>query len=126
MKGKPPQFRSPQAKKALSYCKDMRNAFGENDKASRKAIPKRKAEEHRRVRRETKQLLDGIRCLDEDVAGVVESSVRHDIASTGGWRKTSDVPLSAHLRRQEFWRAYREGRKLNPQAERHGKTRKPD
>jgi hypothetical protein len=31
--------RSPQEKKALSYAKDRRNDYGENDKSSRKNIP---------------------------------------------------------------------------------------
>jgi hypothetical protein len=34
--------RSPQEKKRLSYLKDGRNVYGENDKASRKNLPKKK------------------------------------------------------------------------------------
>lgn len=45
MTGKPPK--TPQDKKALSYAKDRRNTYGENDKSSRKAIPARKAGESR-------------------------------------------------------------------------------
>ena len=32
--------KSPQEKKALSYAKDRRNTYGENDKSSRKNIPR--------------------------------------------------------------------------------------
>jgi hypothetical protein len=39
------RLRSPQEKKALSYELDRRNAYGQNDKAARKAIPLRKAME---------------------------------------------------------------------------------
>lgn len=45
MKGRPPTARGPQEKKALSYARDRRNGYGENDKSSRKAIPARKAGE---------------------------------------------------------------------------------
>lgn len=34
---------TPQEKKSLSYAKDRRNTYGENSKASRKAIPLSKA-----------------------------------------------------------------------------------
>jgi len=32
--------KTPQQKKAESYANDRRNTYGENDKASRKAIPR--------------------------------------------------------------------------------------
>lgn len=34
--------RSPQEKKALSYARDRRNVYGENDKSSRKNIRRNK------------------------------------------------------------------------------------
>lgn len=43
--------RSPQEKKRLSYAKDRRNDYGQNDKAARKAIPARKRIANRIVRR---------------------------------------------------------------------------
>ena len=42
---------SPQEKKELSLQKDRRNAYGENDKASRKNIPRAKARVNRANRR---------------------------------------------------------------------------
>lgn len=43
--------KTPQEKKALSYAKDRRNSYRENDKASRRLIPKRKAGVNRVYRR---------------------------------------------------------------------------
>jgi hypothetical protein len=46
-KGNSPVKRNPGEKKRLSYAKDCRNSYGENDKASRKLIPLRKAQQNR-------------------------------------------------------------------------------
>ncbi|WP_194828528.1 hypothetical protein [Nocardia sp. XZ_19_231] len=43
--------RSPQEKKSLSYAKDRRNGYGENDKSSRKNIPRNKRIRNRVDRR---------------------------------------------------------------------------
>ena len=43
--------KSPQQKKALSYKKDRRNTYGENTKASRKGIPRKKRRQARAERR---------------------------------------------------------------------------
>jgi hypothetical protein len=43
--------KSPQVKKALSYKKDRRNTYGENSKASRKGIPRKKRRQARAERR---------------------------------------------------------------------------
>jgi hypothetical protein len=43
--------KSPQVKKALSYKKDRRNTYGENAKASRKGIPRKKRRQARAERR---------------------------------------------------------------------------
>jgi hypothetical protein len=43
--------KSPQLKKALSYKKDRRNTYGENAKASRKGIPRKKRRQARAERR---------------------------------------------------------------------------
>ena len=111
-KGRPPVQRPPAEKKALSYAKDRRNSYGENDKASRKAIPKRKAIESRRVRHETKQVVTQIPELDEGVADVVESSVRQDISRVGGWKKAPDQPLRDHIDLQQERAVKRTGRRV--------------
>lgn len=99
--------KTPQEKKALSYANDRRNAFGENDKASRKAIPARKAGENRKVRRKVNQTLDCIPMLNEEAASVAESSLRHDIERVGGWKKSPDAPLNEFIERQARRRSWR-------------------
>ena len=102
---------SPADKKALSYAKDRRNSFGENDKAARKAIPARKAGENRKNRRKAAQALDGYEALDEGSADLIESSLTHDIERVGGWKKSPDQPLGDHISQQNDRRDFRDGRK---------------
>ncbi len=95
--------RSPQEKKILSYQKDCRNDYGENDKASRKTIPLRKAMESRATRRMENQKLK---------AGEVDALDGHGKARTApntGWRKIADRPLGEIVERQKTT-----GRKLFP------------
>ena len=89
--------RSPQEKKKLSYTLDRRNAYGENDKSSRKAIPARKANENRKSRRRANQALTIADRLPEEKANVLESSLLHDIERVGGWTKVPDQPLGEHI-----------------------------
>lgn len=96
-RGRSPAAQSPQQKKALSYRKDRRNGYGENDKSSRKAIPLRKALANRKSRHRANQALAGVPGLDEAVAAVVESSARHDVSRVGGWRKHRDILLVEHI-----------------------------
>ena len=49
--------RSPQDKKRLSFERDGRNVYAENDKTARKAIPKFKALSNRRLRHKARSLL---------------------------------------------------------------------
>ncbi len=102
---------SPAHKKALSYAKDRRNSFGENDKAARKAIPARKAGENRKNRRKAAQALDGYENLDEGCADLIESSLMHDVERVGGWKKSPDQPLADHISQQNDRRDFRDGRK---------------
>lgn len=99
--------RTPQEKKSLSYANDRRNAFFENDKASRKAIPARKAGENRKVRRKANQALDAVDRLDDESAAIVESSLRQDIERVGGWTKLPDVPLADHIEEQARRKSWR-------------------
>ena len=99
--------RSPQEKKALSYSNDRRNTYGENDKASRKAIPARKAGENRKVRRKARQCVGVLDHADEVTAEVVESSLRHDLERVGGWKKSPDAPLSDFIELQARRRSWR-------------------
>src|SRR4028119_181715 len=47
--------KTPQEKKRLSYAKDRRNTYGENDKSSRKNIRRRKRHPNRSNRRTARQ-----------------------------------------------------------------------
>jgi hypothetical protein len=99
--------RSPQEKKTLSYARDCRNTYGENNKASRKNIPKRKATESRNSRRKTSQALQAFERLPEEVADVIESSLRQDMERLGGWTKSPDEPLSTWMEVQARRRSWR-------------------
>ena len=84
--------RTPQEKKALSYAKDRRNSYGENDKASRKAIPKRKAEVNRSYRRKIEGAMNEILSTNDpeamlEIADDASSIRRRD------WKKAPDAPL---------------------------------
>ena len=50
--------KTPQEKKRLSLAKDRRNVYGENDKASRKNIPRAKSRVNRANRHTDRQVLD--------------------------------------------------------------------
>ena len=106
--------RSPQEKKALSYAKDRRNAYGENDKASRKLIPLRKEQESRQNRRKLGQELSTLPRQDDDSAALIESSARHDIHRVGGWRKGPDRTLAVAIASGLEARERRNGRKARP------------
>lgn len=84
--------RSPQEKKALSYAKDRRNFYGENDKSSRTAIRANKRFPHRAERHREHQLLDTV----TGAVGAVDAE-RADSAPpcrAGRWRKVADMPLA--------------------------------
>lgn len=104
--------RSPQEKKALSYTKDRRNTYGENDKASPKLIPIRKAMENRQDRRKVAQEVALLPHLEEAAADLLESSVRHDVHRVGGWRKGADEPLGKVVANGMAARESRTGRKM--------------
>jgi hypothetical protein len=83
---------TPQQKKALSLKKDCRNTYGQNDKASRKHIPRRKQRGNQLFRRMSRQVIrQGVlemEELDEAVGAVARK----------GWKKEPDQPLGEVLR----------------------------
>ena len=109
---------SPQDKKALSYARDRRPAYGESDKGARKTVPRRKAIENRHDRRKTDQALAAIPALDEAAAELVESSARHATNRIGGWRKVPDMVLGEYVDRHLRGREDRAGRKQASKARR--------
>lgn len=94
MKGK-----TPQEKKALSYAKDCRNTYGENDKSSRKNIPLRKARVNHGYRKNVNQVLHQVRGdVDLEQADLLESKARN--IKREDWKKFADEPLGEIVKRQ--------------------------
>lgn len=80
---------TPQEKKILSYAKDCRNTYGENDKSSRKAIPRRKQQQNQNERRIMKAN------LKKTIDGAEDVSL--DRPKKGGWKKQPDAALGSRL-----------------------------
>lgn len=102
--------KTPQEKKRLSYQKDRRNSYGENDKASRKAIPLRKKKVNRQNRKIATQILNDARFFDDEqdlerIEGDAKG-IREKV-----WQKGSDCSLAEHIATQEEKREERFGRK---------------
>src|SRR5262245_308699 len=99
--------RSPQEKKQLSYERDRRNAYGENDKSPRKAIPLRKRIVARTYRHSTKQHLPAD-------AGHASVDDLHDAEAKllavrrKYWKKHPDMPLGEFLERKRHFARIRE------------------
>ncbi|WP_278262655.1 hypothetical protein [Nocardia sp. AG03] len=87
--------RSPQEKKALSYAKDRRNVYGENDKSSRKNIPRGKRIPNRVDRHRENLFVAALGPLDLDAAEDCEVTLRSTRSKwhTSRWRKRADAPL---------------------------------
>ncbi len=88
--------RSPQEKKALSYARDRRNNYGENDKSSRRNIRRSKQLDHRSNRHHEHRILG-------QASGGIPDAELADRAETTllgrrpriPFRKFSDAPLGA-------------------------------
>ena len=102
-----PSKKSPQEKKSLSYGRDRRNDYGENDKASRKNIPRAKARSHHLVRRADRLAL-------RDAEAALETVPLKRAKPT--WKKTPDITLGLSLQRQRWRKAALEARRRgNPE-----------
>jgi hypothetical protein len=95
---------TPQEKKELSLKKDRRNVYGENDKASRKAIPRRKQRGQMEMRRGVNQVLsaaslaksrDEVDQIASNVASVELDKKRKR------FKKVPDRPLGEVLKRRK-------------------------
>ncbi|WP_432863588.1 hypothetical protein [Microbispora rosea] len=84
--------RSPQEKKALSYAKDRRNNYGENDKSSRKNIARSKKFPHRVNRRNASVVLEAATGVLDEVTGAAAEE-RLLARRPKSWKKWSDAPL---------------------------------
>lgn len=88
--------KTPQEKKALSYAKDGRNGYGENDKSSRKAIPLYKRLVNRANRHHAQRLLaaaSGV--VNADVAEAAETRAQGKRPKR--WTKVPDTRLGEYL-----------------------------
>jgi hypothetical protein len=99
--------KSPQEKKALSYEKDCRNSYGENDKASRKLIPLRKAQVNRVYRRKVNEVLGSVVVNKIDHADTLETAARN--IKRKNWKKAPDRPLGKVVERKLERRANHAG-----------------
>lgn len=89
--------RSPQEKKRLSYSKDRRNWYGENDKSSRKTIPRSKRIRHRSERHSQQQQLSvALGSVDESVEAVLAERLAKTRRSNR-WRKFPDTQLGVYV-----------------------------
>ena len=80
--------RSPHEKKALSYEKDRRSIYGENDKSSRKNIPLRKRLVNKANRHAAQQQLheaEGIVDLDRAALADVSRLAAEGLAKAAGY-----------------------------------------
>ena len=106
----PRKPKTPQDKKRESYAKDRRNTYGENAKASRKNIPRRKAIASRAARRLARQALAETASRgDATIADAAEARLirKRRLA----WVKQPDQPLGAVLMRKRQRRLALAGRK---------------
>ncbi|HET9157149.1 MAG TPA: hypothetical protein VFN91_10815 [Myxococcaceae bacterium] len=95
------KLRTPQEKKRASLTKDRRNDYGENAKASRKNIPRSKARAERAYRRGVHEALRAAAApLDEASLNVSEKQIA-EARLRLGFRKSPDIPLAEHIRKQK-------------------------
>lgn len=96
--------RTPQQKKALSYTKDRRNNYGENDKSSRKSIRRNKRTPVRADRRREHQMLAFAArvAADMDLAERAEVTLlsKKSMWFTAPWRNWPDAPLVVIVERR--------------------------
>ena len=90
--------KDPQERKALSYARDRRNDYGENDKSSRKNIRRNKRVPHRADRHRERQVLAAAAGsgVSAEVAERAETRLyaKKSMWLTKRWRKWRDAPLA--------------------------------
>jgi hypothetical protein len=88
-------------KKRLSLKLDRRNTYGENDKASRKSIPRGKQRQHQNERRSVAEalrpIIDVVIPEDEVVDAELLAKVRVTASRRKGFKKRPDEPLGTVL-----------------------------
>ena len=97
------KVRSPDEKKKPSYARDRRNTYGENQKSSRKNIPKSKQRSHQDERRSVRQaLLVAEGEFADEAADEAQSQVlqKSRIKKLRAFRKSPDRPLGEVVERR--------------------------
>ncbi|MBJ7609593.1 MAG: hypothetical protein JF887_09235 [Candidatus Dormibacteraeota bacterium] len=99
-----PDPKTPQEKKRLSMTKDRRNTYGENDKATRKNIPRSKQGGRMRLRKAVHQALGRAKGAaepeSEDEAENRVAAVQSTAKRRLLFRKWPDTPLGEVLERK--------------------------
>ncbi|MEU4768689.1 hypothetical protein AB0H12_36120 [Actinosynnema sp. NPDC023794] len=84
--------KGPQEKKRLSYAKDRRNTYGENDKSSRRNTPRSKRLAHRADRHHADQALRAALGRADEASADRAEQVARD-RRPAWFRKHPDAPL---------------------------------
>ncbi len=91
--------KTPQEKKTLSYAKDCRNVYGENDKTSRVSIRRNKTFPTRAFRKNINDILQGaVGAVDLEKAEVLDVNIR--AINRRKWKKSADMPLGKIVKEQ--------------------------
>jgi hypothetical protein len=99
------RVKSPREKKRLSLDRDRRNVFRENDKASRKNVPRAKQRSQMKIRRSVNQALAKVRGeIDESVALEADAlaRVRLKLLRQRAFEKMPDQPLRTVIGKQKY------------------------
>ena len=97
------KVKTPREKKQLSYAHDRRNTYGENQKSSRKNIPRSKQLSHQAERRTVRQsLVSAQGDIADEVADEAQSQVlrKGRIQRLFAFRKSPDEPLGEVVKRR--------------------------
>jgi hypothetical protein len=108
------KVRSPDEKKKPSYARDRRNTYGENQKSSRKNIPRSKQIAHQEERRSARRILSSAQGrIDDDAADQAPSdTITHSrMKRLNRFRKSPDTPLGEVVERKLRTRRVKAGRK---------------
>jgi hypothetical protein len=102
------KVKTPQDKKRQSYELDRRNTYGENQKSSRKNIPRSKQISHQEERRSVRQVLvsaqGDVTCEVVDEAQS-QALIKGRMKKLRGFRKSPDSPLGEVVKRRLRMRA---------------------
>lgn len=97
------KFKTPQDKKRQSYELDRRNTYGENQKSSRKNIPRSKQLSHQEERRSVRQVLASAQgSVTGEVADEAQSQalIKGRMKKLKGFRKSPDSALGEVVKRR--------------------------